>query len=95
LFCARFSAWQGGAKSPDPNDIVVAVLPHQLAVLHRQVMGPRYTPTDRMILATLTKLILRNRWPIFLVTQLTLLRWHGELIRLRRLQLGIRPGRSG
>jgi putative transposase len=52
-------------------------------VLHRQVARPRYTPADRMILATLAKLMPRDRWPIFLVTPSTLLRWHRELIRRR------------
>jgi hypothetical protein len=37
---------------------------------------PRYTPSDRMVLATLAKLLPRDRWPIFMVTPSTLLRWH-------------------
>src|SRR6266545_5672425 len=56
---------------------------HQLAVLHRHVARPRYRPGDRMVLATLAKLLPRERWPIFLVTPSTLLRWHRELIRRR------------
>jgi len=36
-----------------------------------------------MILATLAKLLPRDRWPILLVTPSTLLRWHRELIRRR------------
>jgi hypothetical protein len=31
----------------------------------------------------LAKLLARDRWPIFLVTSSTLLRWHRELIRRR------------
>lgn len=69
--------------SPDAKDVEIAVLRHQLAVLRRQVARPRYTPTDRMILATLAKLLPRDRWPIFLVTPSTLLRWHRELVRRR------------
>lgn len=61
----------------------IAVLRHQLAVLRRQVTRPRYTPGDRMVLATLAKLLPRDRWPIFMVTPSTLLRWHRELIRRR------------
>src|SRR5205814_3735665 len=38
---------------------------------------------DRMVLATLAKLLARDRWAIFLVTPSTLLRWHRELIRRR------------
>jgi putative transposase len=74
----------GLGPSPDAKDVEIAVLRHQLLVLRRQVARPRYTPADRMILATLAKLLPRDRWPIFLVTPSTLLRWHRELIRRRR-----------
>jgi hypothetical protein len=50
-------------------------------VLQGQVARPRYAPSDRLILATLAKLLSRDRWRVFLVTQATLLRWHRELIR--------------
>jgi transposase InsO family protein len=63
--------------------VEIAVLRHQLLVLRRQVARPRYAPTDRMVLAALAKLLPRDRWPIFLVTPSTLLRWHRELIRRR------------
>jgi hypothetical protein len=69
--------------SPDAKDVEIAVLRQQLLVLRRQVARPRYTPTDRMILATLAKLLPRDRWPVFLVTPSTLLRWHRQLIRRR------------
>ena len=73
----------GLGPSPDAKDVEIAVLRHQLLVLRRQVARPRYTPSDRMVLATLAKLLPRDRWPIFLVTPSTLLRWHRELIRRR------------
>jgi putative transposase len=73
----------GLGPSSNAKDIEIAVLRHQLAVLRRQVARPCYTPADRMILATLAKLLPRDRWPIFLVTPSTLLRWHRELIRRR------------
>jgi putative transposase len=73
----------GLGPSADAKDVEIAVLRHQLLVLRRQVARPRYTPSDRMILATLAKLLPRDRWPIFLVTPSTLLRWHRELIRRR------------
>jgi putative transposase len=37
------------------------VLRHQLVVLRRQVARPRYTPTDRILLATLARLLPRER----------------------------------
>src|SRR5437762_1408402 len=73
----------GLGRSPHAKDVEIAVLRHQLAVLRRQVARPRYMPADRMVLATLAKLLARDRWAIFLVTPSTLLRWHRELIRRR------------
>jgi putative transposase len=73
----------GLGPSPDAKDVEIAVLRHQLLVLRRQVARPRYVPADRIVLAALAKLLPRDRWPIFLVTPATLLRWHRELIRRR------------
>lgn len=70
----------GLGAAPDAKDVEIAVLRHQLAVLGRQVTRPRYTPTDRMLLASLARLLSRERWGIFLVTPATLLRWHRELV---------------
>jgi hypothetical protein len=72
-----------GGLTPDANEIEIAVLRHQLAVLRRQVARPRYTPADRLLLATLARLLPRERWLVFLVTPSTLLRWHRELVARR------------
>src|SRR2546427_8282218 len=71
------------SPKPDDKDVEIAVLRHQLAVLHRQVARPRYAPTDRLVLATLARLLPRERWSAFLVTPATLLRWHWEFVRRR------------
>src|SRR3989440_8017774 len=44
---------------------------------------PRYAPTDRLVLATLARLLAWERWSAYLVTPATLLRWHRELVRRR------------
>jgi putative transposase len=73
----------GCGRSPDANVVEIAVLRHQLAVLRRQVARPRYTPADRTVLAMLARLLPRERWPVFMVTPSTLLRWHRELVARR------------
>src|SRR5713226_9098053 len=82
----------------DDKDVEIAVLRHQLAVLHRQVARPRYAPTDRLVLATLARLLPRERWSALLVTPATLMRWHSEIVRRRwtyarkpRVQRGLDP----
>jgi hypothetical protein len=73
----------GLSRGTDPRDVEIAVLRHQLAVLHRQVKRPRYTPSDRLVLVWLAKLLPRQLWSAFLVTPTTLLRWHRDLIARR------------
>src|SRR2546426_7024719 len=98
LVVRRVLGLVGLAPKPYDKDVEIAVLRHQLAVLHRQVARPRYAPTDRLILARLARLLPRERWSAFLVTPATLLRWHRELVRHRwtyprkpRVQRGIDP----
>jgi hypothetical protein len=69
----------GLGPAPDAKDVEIAVLRHQLAVVGRQVARPRYTVSDRMVLASLA----RPRWKVFLVTPATLMRWHRELVARR------------
>lgn len=73
----------GIGPTPDAKDVEIAVLRHQLIVLRRQVARPRYTPSDRLVLGVLARLLPRERWSAFLVTPATLLRWHRELVRRR------------
>jgi putative transposase len=63
------------------KDLEILVLRHQLRVLGRKTGRPRFTILDRVLLATASRLLPRDRWPSFLVTPQTLLRWHRELVR--------------
>jgi putative transposase len=83
LIVRRVLCFVGLGPAPEEKDVEIAVLRHQLVVLRRQVARPRYTPADRMVLATLARLLPRKRWAAFLVTPSTLLRWHRELVRRR------------
>jgi putative transposase len=68
------------ARDDGAKDVELLVLRHQVAVLRRQVHRPELKPADRIVLATLSRLLPRSRWPTFFVTPATLLRWHRQLI---------------
>ena len=61
--------------------IEVVVLRHEVAVLRRQVARPALRPSDRALLAGLSRLIPRTKLHRFFVQPDTLLRWHRELVR--------------
>ena len=81
------------ARDNGAKDVELLVLQHQVAVLRRQVRRARLEPADRVVLAALSRLLPRDRWPIFLVTPATLLRWHRQLIARRWTYRHARPGR--
>src|SRR6266498_3256903 len=69
-------------RSADAKEIEILVLRHELAVLRRQHPRPRLQPTDRALLAALSRLLPRARWSVFLVQPETL-RWHRRMVRRR------------
>jgi putative transposase len=71
----------------------ILVLRDQLAVLRRQVKRLDLEPTDRAVLAAMSRLLPRPRWATFLVTPVTLLRWHRNLIAGKWTYPRRRPGR--
>src|SRR6266508_2779265 len=67
LIVRRVLGLIGLGPAPDAKDVEIAVLRHQLVVLRRQVARPRYTPTDRTLLAALARMVPRlarenRRW---------------------------------
>jgi putative transposase len=62
------------------KDLEILVLRHQLGVLHRQIPRPRLEPTDRALLAAVSRALPRARWSCFFVKPETLLRWHRRLV---------------
>ncbi len=67
----------------DDSDLAieVVILRHEVAVLRRQVARPAMRPSDRALLAGLSRLIPRAKRSRFFVQPDTLLRWHRELVR--------------
>jgi len=59
----------------------VLALRHQLAVLERQVGRPRWQPSDRLVLAAISRLLPRSGWRSHIPRSETLLRWHRDLVR--------------
>ncbi len=80
-------------QSAEAKEIEILVLRHELTVLRRQHPRPRLQPTDRALLAALSRLLPRARWPVFLVRPETLLRWHRRMARRRWTYPATRTGR--
>ena len=83
----------GSLRSEHAKNVEIAVLRHQLAVLRRQVKRPEFRPADRALLAVLSSALPRRRWPSFLVTPDTILRWHRQLVARKWTQAQPRGGR--
>ncbi len=78
-------------RSDQQLAIEVVMLRHQVAVLRRQATRPALRPSDRALLAGLSRLLDRRRRGRFFVQPETLLRWHRDLVRHRWTY----PHRSG
>jgi len=81
------------ARCERANEVEIAVLRHQVAVLRRQVARPDLQPVDRVVLAALSRLLPRPRWSSFFLTPTTVLGWHRNLVARRWTDPQRRPGR--
>jgi len=83
------------APSGDERDreVEILVLRHQVKVLKRKAGRPKLRRRDRVLLAAAASILPRSRWPSFIVTPTTLLRWHRELVRRKWTYRRARPGR--
>jgi len=81
------------AHSDAANEIEILVLRHQLAVLQRRTPRPRFSWTDRAVIAALVRLLPARRRLGLLVTPATILRWHRHLISRRWTTPHTCPGR--
>ena len=73
--------------------IEVVMLRHEVAVLRRQVARPALRPSDRAVLAGLSRLLSMARRGRFFVRPETLMRWHRDLVRRHWTYASRRPGR--
>ena len=81
------------ARSDRSKELEIVLLRHELSILRRQTRRPQLTARDRLVLATLSRVLPRLSWYAFLVTPETLLRWHRRIIARRWTYPRRRPGR--
>jgi transposase InsO family protein len=80
-------------RSDAANEVEILVLRHELAVLRRQVARPSCGLADRVFLATLARMLPRDRWSSVFVRPETIRRWHRSLLARRWSYPHRRPGR--
>jgi putative transposase len=93
LLTTRLAAWLRLARREETwKTAEILILRHQLAVLQRrQPRRPRLDWADRALLATLLAVIpkARRRRVRLLVSPVTILRWHRDIVRRRWAACGV------
>lgn len=79
-------------RDNDELAIEVVMLRHEVAVLRRQVARPALRPSDRALIAGLSRLLSPRRLGRFFIQPEALLRWPRDLVR-RRWTYPHPPGR--
>src|SRR5438445_1984227 len=74
------------------QELEILVLRHQLRVLRRKSGHPNLRRLDRVLLASASRVLPRDRWSSFMLTPQTLVRWHRELVRRKWLRTGRKAG---
>ncbi len=69
------------ARSDASRDVEILVLRHEVAVLRRQVTGPKPDWADRAVITAMTRLLPKCLRMHRIVTPGTLLAWHRHLIK--------------
>jgi putative transposase len=77
----RFVLRLAPAGEARDREAEILVLRHQVKVLQRQASRPKLSRLDKLFLTAASRILPKERWPSFLVTPATLLRWHLELVR--------------
>jgi hypothetical protein len=80
VFCRILALLVLRGRRDRSKDVEILVLRKQLEVLSRQIPRPRLGERDRAVLAGLSRVLDRRRWPAFFVTPTTLLAWHRRLV---------------
>ncbi len=93
LACRMFGLVVLLGRGERSKELEILVLRHELSILRRQAEKPRFSPSDRVLLAALSRVLPRRSWHVFPVRPETLLRWHRRLLARHWTYPHRRPGR--
>jgi hypothetical protein len=88
LLCRLVALLLPRAPATRAHEVELLVLRHENLVLRRQLKRTRWCPTDRLLLAALSRCLPRAEWARFPVRPETLLRWHRALVRRKWAAFG-------